>query len=305
MLVSKTFISEAENFPANVDMALAEVTTIEGAKEYLDKAVAIQKYVEQLKLGVEVAKPVAFGVLKIKARMGELMERGQPGRGKKNPAPPEGFSSNTVSSYRKIADHASELNDYYQSCEDIPGQRDFLHWCESGGVHVARNSGENEWYTPGYIIELAREAMGSIDLDPCSSKIAQQTVKAKRYFKIGDDALAQVWNGATNVWMNPPYEGKLISGFVQHLLWHIHESSHVKRAVVLTNNATETEWAQRLLSESCRVCFPGGRIKFLDKTGTPAKTPLQGQMICYLSKNRDRESEFMEQFSKIGKTLRA
>ena len=48
--------------------------------------------------------------------------------------------------------------------------------------HVANNSGENEWYTPIDYINDAREVMGSIDVDPASSDIANEIVKATQYF---------------------------------------------------------------------------------------------------------------------------
>ncbi len=75
-------------------------------------------------------------------------------------------------------------------------------------VHVAQNSGQNEWYTPDEFLDLARQVMGGIDLDPASSEIAQQRVDAKIYFTQDDDGLNKDWSG--RVWMNPPYEGRLI-----------------------------------------------------------------------------------------------
>ncbi len=61
--------------------------------------------------------------------------------------------------------------------------------------HLSQNSGNNEWYTPNYIIDAARKTMGSIDLDPASSAIANQTVMAKKYYH-----QRRRWIKATMVW---------------------------------------------------------------------------------------------------------
>lgn len=57
--------------------------------------------------------------------------------------------------------------------------------------HRAQGTGENEWYTPARFIEMAREFMGSIDLDPASSDIANATVKASKFFAVEDDGLTR------------------------------------------------------------------------------------------------------------------
>ncbi|MFP6691947.1 MAG: hypothetical protein VB875_02930 [Pirellulales bacterium] len=76
----------------------------------------------QLKAGVEVERPLAIGVLKIKAKIGELMPRGKvgAGRGNKNRAPAAPFSDNTVKAYRKIAANRDKLAAYCGETDDVP-----------------------------------------------------------------------------------------------------------------------------------------------------------------------------------------
>lgn len=59
-----------------------------------------------------------------------------------------------------------------------------------------------EHYTPRAVVEAAREVLGSIDLDPASCPEAQQVVRARHWFGVDDDGLAQRWRG--QVFLNPP-----------------------------------------------------------------------------------------------------
>lgn len=148
--------------------------------------------------------------------------------------------------------------------------------------HVQHNSGNNEWYTPIHFIEAARKTMGSINTDPASCAVAQLNVKADVFYTEDTNGLDKPWFG--NVWMNPPYSGKLIKLFIQKLAEEL-ASGNTIQAAVLVNNATETQWADSLLRECDAVCFLTKRIKFLDETGKPKNTPLQGQTVVYFGYN--------------------
>lgn len=157
--------------------------------------------------------------------------------------------------------------------------------------HVSFNSGNNEWYTPSNIIEAARMAMGSIDVDPASNDIAQQTVKAETYYTVETNGLDKEWAG--NVWLNPPYASDLIGKFIDKL---VSEKKNYNQAVVLVNNATETEWFNKIVSISSMACFPKSRVRFYMPDGKTG-APLQGQAILYIGDNTDR---FYEAYKEIG-----
>jgi ParB family chromosome partitioning protein len=163
--------------------------------------------------------------------------------------------------------------------------------------HVSKNSGNNEWYTPPWVIELARSSMGDIDTDPASCATANLIVGATTYFTAKQDGLKQKWSG--RVWLNPPYSQGLVGHFVEALATKF-GSDEIDQACVLVNNATETEWFHRLMDVASAVCFPRGRIKFQNESGLKRNSPLQGQAILYLG--RDAEL-FTAAFESIGRVL--
>jgi hypothetical protein len=100
-------------------------------------------------------------------------------------------------------------------------------------THMPDFTGDNEWYTPPEYIEAARAVLGAIDLDPASNAVAQEVVRAGRYFTIETNGLKQEWRGG--VWLNPPYSQRLISNFVSKLCDE-YNSGRVTDAIMLTNN---------------------------------------------------------------------
>jgi len=66
-------------------------------------------------------------------------------------------------------------------------------------------SDQNDWRTPRKYLDAARDVMGAIDLDPATSKEANETVEAALFYTEDDDGLQQPWKG--RVWLNPPYGG--------------------------------------------------------------------------------------------------
>lgn len=143
--------------------------------------------------------------------------------------------------------------------------------------HLARNTGNAEWYTPPEYLDIARKVMSGIDVDPASSEIAQATVQAETYFTADDDGLAQDWVG--RVWLNPPYRRWVIDRWIDKLQEQI-TAGNVTEWLVLVNNSADTRWAQQLLHMASAVCFLRGRIRFLTPDGVLG-APLQGQMLCY------------------------
>jgi deoxycytidylate deaminase len=97
---------------------------------------------------------------------------------------------------------------------------------------INQDSGNTEYYTPPEIIEAARQVLGFIDLDPASSDIANQTVKAAIFFTADDDGLSKPWYG--RVWMNHPFSRANNAAFVKKLVREYTMSRNVEAACCIT-----------------------------------------------------------------------
>jgi len=159
--------------------------------------------------------------------------------------------------------------------------------------HRAKGTGENEWYTPAEYIEAARAVLGTIDLDPASSPLANEMVCAEKIFTIDDDGLSRKWVG--RVYLNPPYSQPAIAQFSEKLTseW---ESGNLEAAIALTHNYTDTGWFHRMANACSAICFTRGRIGFLSPEGKKA-SPTQGQAFFYFGKD---VACFSREFARIG-----
>jgi len=308
--------------------ALAEAVAVDEVKELHDEAAAFQEYAKQAK-NRQMEIDAAAIRIRAERRLGELLRetvkatgtrgKGRPNLGGSKMEPPKktggtkseppvsdtptlaslGIDKKLSSRSQKLAampekQFEQKLSTWKEKVEQDKGKVnvDIL----APAVHVAANSGQNEWYTPPEYIAAARAVMGGIDCDPASTAIANKIVCADTFYTIKDNGLVQPWG--KRVWMNPPYAQPMIAEFAEAVASK-YESGEVKQACILCNNATETKWFQRMLSLSTCVCFVAGRIKFLDPQGNPG-APLQGQTVLYFGKNR---SGFRRGFTKLGELL--
>lgn len=157
----------------------------------------------------------------------------------------------------------------------------------------ANTSGNDEWYTPAQYIELAREVMGGIDVDPAGCEISQEVIQAPIVYTIDDSGLDHSWIG--KVWLNPPYSKGLIDQFVAKLREE-YASGNVEQAIVLTHNFTDTAWFHALAADAAVMCFTRGRIKFYTVDGV-GNSPTSGHVFFYFGKDINA---FIEEFTSVG-----
>lgn len=169
----------------------------------------------------------------------------------------------------------------------------------SRGVPSALLTSEtNEWFTPPQYVDMARELMGGIDLDPASNAYAnEKVVQAATYYDIQANGLDKEWAG--RVWLNPPYgreEGGSNQEAWSRRLIEQFEAGITKEAVLLVNANTEAKWFQPLYNYL--ICFTNHRIRFYNTEGTPSQ-PTQGNAFIYFGNQQERFTELFSQFGVV------
>jgi phage N-6-adenine-methyltransferase len=207
-----------------------------------------------------------------------------------------GVDRRRVAEWRELRDVGEEVvNQAIQAALDenrAPTNAD-IQRAVRGRHHRTQFTGENEWYTPAEYVEAARACLGGIDLDPATSPVAQDTIRAARFFTRDEDGLRHPWPG--RIWLNPPYAQPDIARFIEKLLGEL-EAGRAEQAILLTHNYTDTSWFHAAAERSAAICFTRGRIRFVSATGELA-APTQGQAFFYFG---SAEWRFLETFSGFG-----
>jgi hypothetical protein len=213
------------------DRGLKEIAVAEAAEKHWARAKDAKKLLEAVEVKLKKQRDY------IAWRDGVTGGRG----GRQNRGTvilPEGDPGHAVAHrWRKKLDDDASFN---RTLEDA--QHRCVRICEqekTGTVRGTEGTGEFELYTPAEYVELVRDVLGEIDLDPASNAEAQATVRAKEFYTVADDGLEREWHG--RVFLNPPYHRELLPRFVDKLLTEWAEGP-VSEAIMLTNNATDTEW---------------------------------------------------------------
>jgi len=153
----------------------------------------------------------------------------------------------------------------------------------------------NAWGTPNWLVEIARRAMGGIDLDPCTSEADQAIIRASTYYTGtqagGTDGLVAPWHG--RIWLNPPYGRGQIGPWVDRAMWAL-DHEEIDSMLVLVNTSSSTKWYHKLLRKCDTVALLNSRLRF--------RHPLTGEECAG---NRYDQSMFLFANSQPEATIRS
>jgi hypothetical protein len=173
---------------------------------------------------------------------------------------------------------------------------------------------DNDRRTPTHILKLARDCLGTIDLDPASDEEANKNVKAKLYYP--EDGLILPWSG--RVWLNPPgglvdkdlnqlpakirTKGCMSSAAVWwHKLLHHYNAGDVTEALFLCFNLEAMLNTQNVGTgvpiQAFPFCIPEYRIRYPGSAGAKSSSPPGASAIVYLGPDH---AKFVSTFRSLG-----
>lgn len=135
---------------------------------------------------------------------------------------------------------------------------------------VQHSSASFEHYTPSHVVEMARNVLGGIDLDPCTSEEANKVVRATHTICLPNDGLSYSWPG--RLFVNPP-GGTL--------------TDENERKTYGTRSRAAAWWCklveEYLLGNTTSAIFVGFTLEILRST-QHSKIPLACASLCFPAK---------------------
>ncbi len=301
---------------------MIEAKSVDEVKDIRNKAEAMRAYAHQAK-NRQLEVDAAEIRMRAERRLGELIVaqketvglntgtagKGRPSLGGANDEPPKdtrptlaeaGIDKKLSSRAQKLAavpeDEFEGLLSQWRERAEKENERVTTSLLLSGTQPANYSSASVEWYTPALYVQAAREVLRQIDLDPASSPLANEIVKAESFFTADDLPLERDWAG--KVFMNPPYGiegGQSMAGMFCNKAIAEYEAGRVSEAILLVNSVHSQNWQEPLFEHV--VCLVDHRIKFIAGDGTENENPTFQNIFVYLGRDKRR---FRNGFSQFG-----
>jgi hypothetical protein len=92
---------------------------------------------------------------------------------------------------------------------------------------------------------------------------------------------------ARTLWLNPPYSYPHIEEWMGKIVTEV-TAGRVREAIMVTNNATDTDWFKQGFSICDALCFTHGRIKFVDALPHRGEIERHGSKPLFVGRRRRR-----------------
>lgn len=165
----------------------------------------------------------------------------------------------------------------------------------------------DSWYTPDWLIEQSRWVLGTIDLDPCSSEIANKIVRATSIYTAADNGLEQPWHG--RIFCNPPSrvyrkgDPDIVKTAKPHLwaskLVKEFDAGNVTSAILLVKSVLGYKWYESLYYNYW-CCHLADRPAFIRPDGSDSGPCKKGVSVFYFGNS---EYHFTDTFAPYGKIV--
>lgn len=176
-------------------------------------------------------------------------------------------------------------------------------------MNIQWSSRTDRWNTPAYLIEMVRQVLEIIELDPASCEEANETVKAKRIITQQENGLTTPWiidNQPVSIFLNPPGSkigNKSKTGLFWHKLIELYNAKQLKHAIFLAFSIEAMQMTQNYANKSILdfpFCVPQKRIHFICPDDESKNAPSHSNVIVYIPGIIDNTKKFKEVFSNIG-----
>lgn len=171
-------------------------------------------------------------------------------------------------------------------------------------MNVQHSMRNDSWRTPPDIIALVRQVLGVIELDPASSALANETVRAEHYLTREDDALTTLWSERRSVYLNPP-GGKLGNQSLVRLFWRelmaYRSRGHLTHGIfaMFSVEGLQTTQGDHPCAMDFPICIPAKRVRWVHPTEVKT-SPSHSNAFIYVPGTVNRTSDFINVFQQLG-----